>query len=286
VLVSVIIPAFAAERTIARCVESLLVQDYRDWEAIVVSDDRQDYAALLAAAGIADRRLRFLSTGAVRSGAHNARNAGLEAAKGAIIAQLDADDLYDPRRLGALAPFAAAYGAAVDGVVVVSEATGKRLYTASLRGLSRRGLAAPALLDLAVPLFPVVHRAFAAPRLAGVEYADDVVANLQLIERLGPLPVYPRTLYEYRIVPGSLCHADNSGAAFERAYSAYLERLLGGDGLGLVATRAAAQQGLAKKRAGNRLFIDAQRRQPGLTFQEFMTPYRGSTRRALAAQPR
>jgi succinoglycan biosynthesis protein ExoO len=282
-LVSVIVPACAAEATIGRCVASLLAQTYPRWEAIIVADDGRDYAALLAGIGIADPRLRFVSTGAVHSGCHHARNVGLAAAGGKIVAQLDADDCYAPDRLAALTPLAAAHGAVVDRVAVVSDTDGGVLYTAPSCGPSALRLSAEALLDLGVPLFPVLRRPFAAPRLAGVEYAEDVIANLRLIEELGPLPVFPRVFYQYHVAPGSLCHSENSGPRFEAAYSAYLARLRSGDGFGLVGTRAAALRGFARKRAVNRLFIDAQRRRPGLTFQHFMARHRGSVSRALAA---
>ncbi|MGH7055355.1 MAG: glycosyltransferase family 2 protein [Stellaceae bacterium] len=283
-LVSVIVPACAAERTIGRCIASLLAQTHKDWEAVIVADDGGDYAALLAGIGLVDPRLRFVSTGAVRSGCHNARNVGLAAAGGEIIAALDADDFYDPRRLAALVPLAAAHGAVADAVAVVSDEDGRTLYTTPSRAAAPR-LSAEALLDLGAPLFPVLRRSLAVPRLAGVEYAEDVVANLRLIEMLGALPVFPHALYRYRVVPGSLCHDANSGARFEAAYSAYLTRLQSGDGFGLVATRAAALRGFARKRALNRLFIKAQRREPDLTFQHFLARDHGSPADALARLP-
>ena len=287
-LVSVIIPACFADATIGPCVKSLLAQTYPYWEAVIVADDGCDYAVILAGLGIADRRLRFVSTGAVRSGCHNARNVGLSAARGEIIAQLDADDAYDHRRLAALVPLVAAHGAAVDKSAVVSGMDNSTLYIAPQWGSAGSQLSAEALLEIGVPLFPVVRRSFTAPRLAGVEYAEDIVASLRLIEELGPLPVLPDALYQYRVAPGSLCHDENSGQRFEAAYSSYLARLRNGDGFGLVRTRAAAVRGFSRKRAVNRLFMDAQRRTPGLTFQHFMARYHGSLSRAFgaAARPR
>jgi succinoglycan biosynthesis protein ExoO len=278
-LVSVVIPACQAAATIGQTVVSLLAQTYRCWEAIIVADDAQDYAAILADNGITDSRLRFVSTGAVRSGCHNARNIGLAAACGEIIAHLDADDRYDAHRLEALAPLAAAHGAVVDKVAVVSDTTGEMLYSAPCGPTTC--LSAHTLLDLGAPLSAVLHRRFAELRLTGVEYAEDVIANLRLLERVGPIPVFPQALYQYRVVDGSLSHSDNSGAYFDTAYSAYLGRLRHGDGLSLVRNRAAALTGFARKRAVNRLFIAAQRRQPDLSFQDFMASYRGSVSRVL-----
>ena len=278
-LVSVVIPAYRAAATIGPAVASLLAQTDPCWEAIIVADDAQDYATILADIGITDSRLRFVSTGAVRSGCHNARNVGLAATRGEIIAQLDADDRYDARRFEALAPLAATHGAVVDQVAVVSDTTGETLYSAPCGPAT--WLSAQTLLDLGVPLSPVLHHRFADLRLTGVEYAEDVVANLRLLERVGPIPIVPQALYQYRVVGGSLSHSDNSGASFDTAYSAYLGRLRNGDGLGLVGNRAAALMGFARKRAVNRLFIAARWRQPHLSFQDFMASHRGSVSRAL-----
>ncbi len=145
-LVSVVIPACQAAATIGRAVASLLAQTDRCWEAIIVADDAQDYATILADIGITDSRLRFVSTGAIRSGCHNARNVGLAAARGEIIAQLDADDRYDARRLEALAPLAATHGAVVDKIAVVSDITGQMLYRAPCGPAT--WLSAQMLLDL------------------------------------------------------------------------------------------------------------------------------------------
>ena len=122
--VSVIIPAFRAQGTIARAVASLLAQSFRDWEAVVVSDDGVDYRALLEAAGIVDSRLTFTGTGRVGSGAPAARNAGLRCAGMPLIAPLDADDRFEPDRLARLVPLAVAQGAAADNVAVVRDGDG------------------------------------------------------------------------------------------------------------------------------------------------------------------
>ena len=91
-LVSILTPAYKAEKMIARAVRSVLAQTYADWEMLIVSDDAQDYQAILAAEGFTDARLRFASTGAVGSGPSRGRNIGLAMSKGEYITTLDADD--------------------------------------------------------------------------------------------------------------------------------------------------------------------------------------------------
>lgn len=270
-LVSIVVPACAAEPTIARAVASLLAQTWSDWEAIVVADDGADYAAVLARAGLADRRLRFVSTGGVRTGCHNARNVGLAAVQGEVVGHLDADDVFAPERLAVLAPLAHDLGAAVDNPAVVADETGALLYRAFGDVDAPIELGLGDLLALSVPLFPLVRRDHAEPRLPGIEFAEDVVANLRLIDRLGRLHAVPRTLMDYRVIGGSICHSDDSAAQFDRAYAALIERVIRGDGLGLLpASRAVARDGLAAKRALNAAFAAAQKDDPALNFQSYV----------------
>jgi succinoglycan biosynthesis protein ExoO len=283
-LISIIMPAYRAHGTIARAVGSLLAQTWQDWEAIVVSDDGADYQALLRRAGLRDERLRFVSTGRVGSGCHHARNVGLAAARGEFVGALDADDVFLPTRLARLQPAAAQAGAAADNTVVVAEATGVELYRAFSAGGVPRKLDIATLLDLTVPLVPLVARDYAEPRLEGIEFGEDFVANLRLIERQGAVAMLDDGLYEYRVVAGSLAHSEASFDNFERCYSDLIVRLESGDRLGLSqASAAAARHCLIRKRDFNRAFAAALAQEPGLDFQTFAAR---ETSRNIAHAPR
>ena len=278
--VSVVIPAYRAQATIARAVESVLAQSVSDWEGVVVSDDGADYAAVLRTAGIADERLRFASTGGVGSGCHRARNTGLAAARGHFITALDADDLLLPGHLETLRPIAAKSGAAFANVRVIAEAGGAEIQRAFPAGRIPEHLDIAGLLDLSVPLLPLVAREHAQPRLDGIEFGEDFVANMRLIDRIGPVPVASACTYEYRVVDGSLCHDDASADRFERSYSELIERLESGDRLGLSAANAAvARARLIEKRAFNRAFAAARANEPALDFQTF------AARRSSSSSP-
>jgi glycosyltransferase involved in cell wall biosynthesis len=97
--VSVITPAYKAERWILACTRSVLAQTYDAWEHVIVADDGTDYEAFLAAAGIRDRRLKFMSSGAIGGGASRARNVALDAITTEYAAILDADDRFKPGKL-------------------------------------------------------------------------------------------------------------------------------------------------------------------------------------------
>lgn len=93
--VSVIIPAYNAERFIRESVDSALAQTHRDVEVIVVDDSSTDDTLhILQEYG---SRIRVLHQR--NAGAAAARNAGAKVATGDWLALLDADDLWEPTKL-------------------------------------------------------------------------------------------------------------------------------------------------------------------------------------------
>ena len=121
--VSVIVPCYQAEAHLARAARSLLAQTLPDWQAVIVSDDGVDYAAVLRSAGLSDPRFTFASTGRIGSGESHARNTGLDAAASNMIANLDADDALAPAYLATLLPYAREHGLVKAGYDFIDEAT-------------------------------------------------------------------------------------------------------------------------------------------------------------------
>jgi glycosyltransferase involved in cell wall biosynthesis len=102
VKVTVIMPAFNAERFIDKAVQSVLDQTLNDWELIVVDDGSTDSTAEILSQ-LTDARIRVIRQ--KNSGEAGARNTGLRAATGQYIAFLDADDLYLPQALQDMSTF-------------------------------------------------------------------------------------------------------------------------------------------------------------------------------------
>ncbi len=266
-----IIPACDAQATISRAIRSLLAQTWAEWEAIVVVDDHFDYAALLRAERIDDPRVAFASTGRRRSGCHRARNVGLALARGDLVGMLDADDTFHPARLASLVPLAARAGAAADNLLVIDDRDGSPMYPALGPLAAPKSIGIAEFLRLTAPLVPLIRREHAQARTEGVEYAEDVIGNLRLIDRLGFLPVTPERHYQYRIRAGSIANDDRAGDEFERAYTDYIDRLSDGDGFGIAdKNRAAARDGLIHKRNLNRAFSAAFQTDRTLNFQTFV----------------
>lgn len=102
--VSVLMPAYNAERFIAQAIESVLTQDFQEWELIVVNDGSTDGTAEVLA-GYTDGRIRVIHQ--PNGGEAVARNRALDAVGGEYVAFLDADDLYLPNALADMAAYLA-----------------------------------------------------------------------------------------------------------------------------------------------------------------------------------
>ncbi|GEO82841.1 glycosyltransferase family 2 protein [Pararhodospirillum oryzae] len=105
--ISVVIPAYNRAALIGRAVRSVLAQDVPVHEILVVDDgSSDDLAGALAPFGAGVRVLRH----AINQGAAAARNTGLAAARGSMIAFLDSDDAWKPGKLAAQLAFMQGHG--------------------------------------------------------------------------------------------------------------------------------------------------------------------------------
>lgn len=87
--VSIIVPVYNGERTIARCIDSILGQTMRDLELIIIDDGSTDCTGKICTT-YQDPRLRYHYK--ENGGVSTARNMGIQLAKGEYIGFVDADD--------------------------------------------------------------------------------------------------------------------------------------------------------------------------------------------------
>ena len=98
--VSILLPAYNAERTLPATLRSILRQTEPDWECVVVDDGSSD-ATLACARTVADRDARVVVVATPHAGLVAALNAGMAHCRARIVARMDADDLMHRRRLTA-----------------------------------------------------------------------------------------------------------------------------------------------------------------------------------------
>jgi glycosyltransferase involved in cell wall biosynthesis len=149
--VSVIVPMFNSAATLARAIESALLQSLGDQEVVCVDDGSRDGSAAIARSY--GDRVRVLVQD--NRGPSAARNAGARATRGEFLAFLDADDILRPAML---ARCVAELRAKPDCVLAYTDAeiideTGRAL-RASMVGADRAR--APAMTDLLAQVWPIV----------------------------------------------------------------------------------------------------------------------------------
>ena len=108
VKLSFVVPVYNVEQYLRKCVDSLLAQDYDDYEIILVDDGStdnspqicDDYARRVESGMWKVENIRVIHQ--KNGGLSAARNTGIKAAKGEYICFVDSDDYWEPNVLGGL----------------------------------------------------------------------------------------------------------------------------------------------------------------------------------------
>jgi glycosyltransferase involved in cell wall biosynthesis len=99
--VSVVVPAYGVEAYLPACLDSLLSQHLKSWEAIVVDDGSPDRSGEIAESyALRDARIRVVHV--ENGGLGSARNVGARHAGGEFLTFLDSDDVLPPTALSVL----------------------------------------------------------------------------------------------------------------------------------------------------------------------------------------
>jgi glycosyltransferase involved in cell wall biosynthesis len=97
-LTSVVIPAYNAAQYIDETIQSVINQDYLNWELIIINDGSKDNTLSVLEKYVSDSRISIYTQ--TNAGVSAARNHGTQKAKGKYISFLDADDFWQKDFLG------------------------------------------------------------------------------------------------------------------------------------------------------------------------------------------
>jgi len=214
--VSIVVPAFNAEPTIAATVESVLAQSVPDFELLIADDCSSDGTARVVAA-FADARIRLLRNES-KLGPGRSRDALIAAARGRWIAFLDADDAWATERLEVLLAHADRHrDAMVFDELLLCQQKGAAL--SPWKSLGRRrdyGVAAGASGEVSLPAYLLGRSLLIKPLvpLAAIRsaelthsarsYGEDAEFFIRLMQSGLRCRYLDQAMYYYRLTPGSL----------------------------------------------------------------------------------
>ena len=92
--ISVIVPVYNAEKYLNRCIDSILVQTFTDFELLLINDGSKDKSGEICDE-YSKKDIRVKVFHKENGGASSARNVGLDNARGEYICFCDADDFVD-----------------------------------------------------------------------------------------------------------------------------------------------------------------------------------------------
>ena len=94
-LVSIIVPVYNAQNSVARCLESICAQTWKDIEVILVNDGSRDESFSICEQ-FREKDPRIVLVDKSNSGVSETRNCGMSLAKGKYVQFVDSDDYLDP----------------------------------------------------------------------------------------------------------------------------------------------------------------------------------------------
>lgn len=202
-LVSVIIPAFNAARSIGGTIDSVLSQTLQDFEIIVSDDGSTDTTAAVVSGYRHDPRVRYLFH--ENRGTSHAKNLAARQAKGEYVAFLDSDDAFDQTALETMVHQFRATGAVWCALDIVKKIGDERIIRRS------QPPSANLLLDILEEDFIAVspfylRTAFLASGMfdEGLAVREDWDINIRMTVEGRPFTYIDKPLYIYARTEGSL----------------------------------------------------------------------------------
>jgi glycosyltransferase involved in cell wall biosynthesis len=204
--ISVLLPMYNAQTTLATALESLRRQRFSDWECVLCDDGSTDESAAIALA-YAARDRRFTVIRCNHSGLVTTLNAGLRLCRAPYVARLDADDVCHRERLGAQYeyleqhPELAGVGCGIRTFPRSGLSTSRRQYETWLNSLATEGdIARDRFVEcpLAHPTWFIKREVFLAFGYRDMGWPEDYDLILRLLGAGQRLSIVQRRLLGWR----------------------------------------------------------------------------------------
>lgn len=233
--VSTISCCYGMQEYIARCIHSILSQTAPPDEIILVSDDECDYVKILADAGIGDARIKQVFTGKNGGGLPNAKNCGLQAAMGEVIAPVDPDDTLEPDYLAQTVPLAVKHGACLTPRKTVDLGGTHEIFSNGYDVLQayKDNDRLPVKDYFWLPFgWQTVYQKALVQWKWEDGFNEDLLFESRIFQKIGYIPFKFYKGYRYHIRPSSICHNDDAPEMILRDYETLLARIAAGENWG------------------------------------------------------
>ncbi len=205
---SIIMPAYNVEKYVGKAISSILSQDYKNLELLIVDDGSTDETAKIAKRYSAND-VRAIVLSKQNGGLSDARNYGLERATGDYVLFVDSDDFIEPNTIGKLMKYSndRALDVCVFGYYYDIYEHGKT-HTEKVvvepgkiitRGSKRTKIANASMLGYAWN--KLYDRQFLSINNIkferGLSYIEDIIFNEQVYQRANKVGFYDQPIYHY-----------------------------------------------------------------------------------------
>lgn len=207
-MISIVIPAYNAEATLGRCLDTILAQTYPDFEALVVDDGSSDRTLTIAEAYAAkDSRIKPLHKD--NGGVSSARNLALSKAKGEYIAFCDADDEVKPDWLKDFIDIIGDTDIAVQDIVFIGTAGNSRIHSLHIhKDIHTRETLLEAIHEAGLVGY-LVTKLFRRELITKhqlsfnetIHFREDEIFVLQYMEHVKSVAYVPKANYIYYLPP-------------------------------------------------------------------------------------
>lgn len=220
-MISIIVPVYNASPYLRQCLDSILAQSFRDFEAILVNDGSTD-DSLAICRSYAQRDSRFLILDKENSGVSDSRNKAMDCAQGKYLQFIDSDDWFTPDASSVLLHVAESTGS--DLVVghfyrVVGERAAQRGHIKEDRILTRTDYAEEMLKAPANYYYGVLwNKLYRRSIIEGnhlsfdpqIKWSEDFLFNLEYLEHVRLIAAVSHPIYYYRKRENSLVNSQAS----------------------------------------------------------------------------
>lgn len=232
--ISVIVAVYNARQYLNRCADSILAQDFEDFEVLLIDDGSTDGSGEMCDEyAKKDKRVRVFHK--ENGGVSSARQLGIEEAKGEYSIHADSDDWIESNMLSGMYDEISRNGS---DILIVDFYTNTSSNKQRLNKQEPTGYTADALLSdmLSGKIMGslwnklIRHGLYKTHNItfpAGINYCEDQIVAAELFLKTSKISYLPRAYYHYMDNPGSITRKPTKKAfGWRMAYIQYMEDML------------------------------------------------------------